>query len=237
MICGLYYTTLVVEKHVATVETSSGVVYEVQTSMADIQWYNGNFNPPTKNNFLHIYHHMNERGQWLYGFETPEIKNLFKDLIDVEGIGCSKAIKILSSMEPEKVLLHIADGDVDALAGAEGIGKKSAEKIIQTLKPKYESSSASRDLGTLGVNTIIAGAPGRWNASPELRDKFEEMQSTAIMGLIKLGYQKKQAVSVISKIDYQPFMQLNDFNYAYDFNDIRDSVIKIAIHKLNSGVF
>jgi len=238
MICGLNYVSLVVKDHVAEVSTPSGVIYEVATTMEDQEWQANSLSGLGTTRRMYIYHQINERGQWLYGFETLQIRQLFIDLISVDGIGSAKAVKVLSSMEPEKVLVNIADGDVDALAEANGIGRKSAEKLIFTLKPKYEKYSTKRDLGTLSLSDLRSVKALSNGEIPELMQKTREVVELATLGLLKLGYKKKDIEQVLAKQDYRQVMLsdgIDAYKNALDLNDILAKLIKIALVKLNAG--
>jgi Holliday junction DNA helicase RuvA len=72
----------------------------------------------------------------LIGFSTNEERKLFFDLIKVESIGPSSALKILSGITAESLGHAIEKGDAGVLSAIPGIGKKTAEKIIFKLKGK-----------------------------------------------------------------------------------------------------
>ena len=226
MICGLNYDSIVIKNHVAEVTLRDGVVYEVETPMADETWES----TAGSRRQLYIYHHITERGQSLYGFETREIRQLFMDLITVDNLGCVKAIKILSSMEPEKVGIHIAEGDAASLVAAKGIGTKSAERIIAELRPKYEKQYAVyKDLGTMGQPI------SHLRDKSVLGAKLKETIDLATLGLIKLGYSKRAITAMLKTLNYSEIMRPDPFTFTCDFNNILGSIMKISIDKLNSG--
>jgi Holliday junction DNA helicase RuvA len=238
MICGLIYQASQIKDHLAEIWVND-VCYEVETPMAD-QVTGGT---DAKKQRMYIYHHINERGQRLYGFETPEAKQLFIDLISVENIGPAKAIKILSSMEPEKVMAHLADGDIDALAEAQGIGKKSAEKLVADLQKKYEPRySSKRDLGTLSYFDLTKAlrSTGGYGAvfsglTPEAQEKMRDTGEAAMLALVKLGYKKQAAIDVLKTYNYSWLTTNNpDFN-GINFNELLSTLIKYGLSKLNSG--
>ena len=74
----------------------------------------------------------------LYGFSNEEEKNMFKELINVSGVGASTALMILSSMKPVEVVCAVDQSDVDAFKRIKGIGLKSAQRIIVDLKGKLD---------------------------------------------------------------------------------------------------
>jgi Holliday junction DNA helicase RuvA len=86
---------------------------------------------------LLIYFHWNqERGPGLYGFATELERKLFLLLIEVQKIGPSLAIQILSQASPEQLIPFIQAEQVKSLSSLHGIGVKKAEQIIHDLKSK-----------------------------------------------------------------------------------------------------
>jgi holliday junction DNA helicase RuvA len=77
----------------------------------------------------------------LYGFSDPAERSLFLDLQKVEGMGPKGAMKILSGVDREQFAKALDNDDVDGLSMIPGVGKKTAQKIILTLKGKLTSSS------------------------------------------------------------------------------------------------
>ncbi len=91
----------------------------------------------------------------LYGFENEETLNYFELLITVPGIGPKSALTILSLATPEVLRRAILADDTTYLTRLSGIGRKSAEKIIVTLKDKLggletgESSMVAQEVEAL----------------------------------------------------------------------------------------
>jgi Holliday junction DNA helicase RuvA len=90
----------------------------------------------------------------LYGFSDLEERALFLDLQKVDGVGPRGALKVLSGVDREKFAQALEADDVDALSSLPGIGKKTAQKIILTLKGKLTQAvesaarSAEDDIAT-----------------------------------------------------------------------------------------
>jgi Holliday junction DNA helicase RuvA len=72
----------------------------------------------------------------LYGFANTEALDYFELLITVPGIGPKSALAVLSLAGPEVLRRAILADDTTYLTRVSGIGRKSAEKIIVTLKDK-----------------------------------------------------------------------------------------------------
>jgi Holliday junction DNA helicase RuvA len=107
--------------------TNSGVGYEIHHSSPMV---------PNKNVSFFISHIIREQSQDLYGFESVEEKKFFEMLLDVNGIGPKSAFALISHVGVQQILSAITLENVDVLKSAPGVGKKSAEQIILSLKDK-----------------------------------------------------------------------------------------------------
>jgi len=79
----------------------------------------------------------------LYGFLEIQEKELFLNMIEVNGIGPKMAQRILSSISPEDLLSLIVREDSVGLSKIKGIGKKTSEMLVLALKGKALSISAT----------------------------------------------------------------------------------------------
>jgi Holliday junction DNA helicase RuvA len=99
---------------------------------------------------LRIHTAVREDAITLYGFATEEERKLFRLLIDVSGIGGKLALNVLSSTAVTTFCAAVGASDVKALSRINGIGKRTAERIIVELRDKLNS--------TLGGDVAIAAA-------------------------------------------------------------------------------
>lgn len=90
---------------------------------------------------LYTYLSVKEDALDLFGFSTLEELNSFKLLITVSGVGPKAAVSVLSELSPEKLALAIASSDVKSITKANGVGRKTAERIVLELKDKTGSLS------------------------------------------------------------------------------------------------
>lgn len=144
----------IVEKFASSVVVeTAGVGYEVQVTGID---YNQVVLGDEAK--FYTYHHVREQSEELFGFSSLAAKRLFELLITVQGIGPKAALSILSLGEAEAVRSAIASEDVKYVASASGVGKKSAEKLIVSLRDKVGSPSyvPTRD-GETGAMVNLAG--------------------------------------------------------------------------------
>jgi Holliday junction DNA helicase RuvA len=75
-------------------------------------------------------------GTSLYGFPTKEERALFRLLLTVSGIGPKVGLSILSSVTVEDIAEAIITEDLKKLTSINGVGKKTAQRLILELKDK-----------------------------------------------------------------------------------------------------
>ena len=79
-----------------------------------------------------------EDSQTLYGFATEDEREMFKMIQSVSGIGPRLALNVLSGMAVDVFKLAVGTGDVKRLSSINGIGKKTAERMVLELKDKVD---------------------------------------------------------------------------------------------------
>jgi Holliday junction DNA helicase RuvA len=90
--------------------------------------------------FVWLYHR--EDQMRLYGFADERRRSTFLELMKVEGIGPRQALKILSGIRQEDLERALDDEDLARLEAVPGLGKKTAQKMILTLKGKIARDSS-----------------------------------------------------------------------------------------------
>ena len=113
----------------------------------------------------------------LYGFLTPEEKDLFLRLVGVSGIGPKVALAALSTFEPGELTQLIIEEDVKGVSRIPGVGKKSASRIVLELKGSLEVGAAAQRgaqtrsaAETLAIETLLAMGFSPTEAEVALRD-------------------------------------------------------------------
>lgn len=141
-------------------------------------------NLPAKGQRVKILTYLNvkEDAMQLFGFSSKEEKGLFLQLLSVSGIGPKGAMNIVSSFELNRLVTAIAKADVDMLTAAQGIGKKTAQRVIIELREKISKTYS------LDASSGIFDAS---SDSPLLKD--------AVSALMALGYGSKEARKAVSK--------------------------------------
>lgn len=134
---------------------------------------------------VYTFFYVREDTQALYGFLTEEELKMFERLLTVSGVGPKASLSLVSNMAPSQFALSILTDDIDSLTKAQGIGKKTAQKIILELKDKLKKESE--------------GLPDYFDMSQSISTNNNKM-SEAVSALIMLGYSSLEANKAIAKI-------------------------------------
>ena len=131
----------------------------------------------------------------LIGFYSEAELDAFKLLITVSGIGPKAAIAILSVLTPEKFALAVTMGDAKAIAKAQGVGSKTAARVVLELKEKvaktFPTTADSADTSEPITDELVFG-------------NVEE----AVAALMVLGYSRQEAQAALKGVD--PLLSLED---------------------------
>ena len=143
---------------------------------------------------LYTYLSVREDGIELFGFINERELSSFKMLLSVSGVGPKAAMAVLSLLTPEKFALAVCTEDKKTISKANGVGPKTAARIILELRDKLmKETSLDEDLSAavLDHSAEAAGAPARGKTSE------------AMDALLVLGYTRAEAQKALSTIDIQ----------------------------------
>ena len=138
---------------------------------------------------LFTYLSVREDGMELFGFFTEAELELFQLLITVSGVGPKAAMAILSVFTPEKFALAVCTDDKKAIAKANGIGPKTAARIILELHDKM--ANAGDFGGESGTQVVFPGE------LPTASNSLAEAQEA----LLVLGYNRTEILGVLRGLD------------------------------------
>ena len=128
----------------------------------------------------------------LYGFYDTDELEAFKLLITVSGIGPKGAMAILSAMKPLELSLAIASEDSKTIARAQGVGAKTAARIVLELKDKFTKAFPVPASG----ETLPRGAvsmPASRGSSTKLSDARD--------ALTVLGFSRTEATDALKRVN------------------------------------
>lgn len=129
---------------------------------------------------IYTYLYVREDTYALYGFSSLEEKTLFLRLIEISGVGPKMAMQILSGMDLNALTVAIATGDVKTLSKIKGLGKKTAELIVVSIRDQV---SLDRTASLNEVATVS-----------------EKDEQEAVFALVSLGISNSDAVKIVSDV-------------------------------------
>jgi holliday junction DNA helicase RuvA len=128
---------------------------------------------------IETYMHVREDTLQLYGFAERAERDLFVQLLSVNGIGPKVALAIVSGSPADELRRAIVREDAARFTAIPGIGKKTAERIVLELKEK---------MATVVVTPVDAG------------DDIDE-HVVARDALVELGYSLADAERALANTD------------------------------------
>ncbi|MBQ7157912.1 MAG: Holliday junction branch migration protein RuvA [Treponema sp.] len=116
----------------------------------------------------------------LFGFASERDRALFFDLLKVDGVGPKSAVKIMSSIALEQLVVALDDGNLAALEKIPGLGKKTAQKMLLALKGKLTLDEPT------GKQTVALNRGGEY--------------ADVVSALTNMGYDRRDVEAVITKL-------------------------------------
>ena len=132
---------------------------------------------------VYIHEHIRELAHDLFGFLQLDTKQLFEQLLEVNGVGPKMAMNVLSIGTASEVRQAIAGGDVKFIQRANGVGKRVAERLVVELKDK---------VGLSGVDLDSTGL---------LQSESSLMKDDAVEALVSLGFTPADASKALQHVD------------------------------------
>ncbi len=132
---------------------------------------------------LNVFTAVREDAIHLYGFRTPEEKQLFELLLSVNGIGPKLAIGLLSGISPAEFIRAVFTEDRQTLTKIPGVGKKTAERMILELRDR-----------------VIKLTPQEAREEARAESTLDAVREDALSALVNLGYKKSTAKTVVDRI-------------------------------------
>lgn len=153
-----------------------GVAYEVEATSAAL----ASASAPGVDVALFTHFVVREDAQLLYGFGSRTERDVFRDLIRISGVGPKMALAIVSGLTLEALAEAVRGNDIGLLTRVQGVGKKTAERLLVELKDR---------LGNLHVVVKPVSVGADQSAVREAED-----------ALISLGYRPMEAQRAVAAV-------------------------------------
>jgi Holliday junction DNA helicase RuvA len=128
-----------------------GIGYELLVTVDD--WGGAKLGQETR---FYIYEQIREDTHNLYGFRSLEARQLFVELLGVNGVGPKVALAILSAAGEARLRQAITAGDPGLLRGVSGVGPKTAQRIIVELRGKIEEGTGLAPVADSTYQALVA---------------------------------------------------------------------------------
>jgi Holliday junction DNA helicase RuvA len=159
-----------------------GVGYELEAPMSTF------YQLPDTGSEVSLLTHLvvREDAQVLYAFASHTERNLFRDLLKVNGVGAKLALTILSGASVADFVRCVQEGDSQTLTRLPGVGKKTAERLVVEMKDRL------KHYGEQLPSDVPASTAPALDSSPV---------SDAVNALIALGYKPNEASRMVRSVE------------------------------------
>ena len=132
--------------------------------------------------------HVREDAISLFGFAETVERDWFRALLNVQGVGAKVALSILSVLAPDELARAVAAQDKAAVARANGVGPKLAQRVVAEMKDKAG-----------GINLGAALASGGMGEAAQV-NAADGPLNDAVSALVNLGYRRVEAYGAVAKV-------------------------------------
>ncbi|MFR2470872.1 MAG: Holliday junction branch migration protein RuvA [Lachnospira sp.] len=164
---------------------NNGIGFNIKTSAMTIDSL-----PPVGDMVrIYTYLHVREDAMQIFGFLSKDELEVFKLLLNVNGIGPKGALGILSAISTDDLRFAVLSDDVNLIKSCPGVGAKTAQKLIIELKDKLRLEDAFE----MAVNNN--------NKKNTVQDNIVIVMNEAVEALVSLGYSSKDAIAAVKKVE------------------------------------
>jgi Holliday junction DNA helicase RuvA len=161
----------------------NGLGYELEVPMTTLYRLPSVGEPLT----LHTHLVVREDAHLLYGFFEKRERELFRELIRLNGVGPKLALALMSGLEVDELVRCVQAQDTSVLVKIPGVGKKTAERLLVELKDRFKAWVTVPGMSNLVVEPRAGGA-------------VSSAENDAVSALISLGYKPQEASRAVSAI-------------------------------------
>jgi Holliday junction DNA helicase RuvA len=161
----------------------NGVGYELEVPMTTLYRLPAVGEPVT----LHTHLVVREDAQLLYGFADKRDRQLFRELIRLNGVGPKLALALMSGLEVDDLVRCVQAQDTSVLVKIPGVGKKTAERLLVELKDRFKAWEVLPGLSGLGIE-------------PSAEVPVSTAENDALSALLSLGYKPQEASRAVAAV-------------------------------------
>jgi holliday junction DNA helicase RuvA len=161
----------------------NGLGYELEVPMTTLYRLPSVGEPLT----LHTHLVVREDAHLLYGFFEKRERELFRELIRLNGVGPKLALALMSGLEVDELVRCVQAQDTSVLVKIPGVGKKTAERLLVELKDRFKAWETVPGMSSLVVEPRAGAA-------------VSSAETDAVSALISLGYKPQEASRAVSAI-------------------------------------
>lgn len=163
----------------------NGLGYELEVPMTTLY----RLPPVGETVTLHTHLVVREDAQLLYGFYEKRERELFRELIRLNGVGPKLALALMSGLDVDELVRCVQAQDTSALVKVPGVGKKTAERLLVELKDRFKAWQTTPSMFELVPSGPQSPAP------------VSSAEADAVSALISLGYKPQEASRAVAAID------------------------------------
>ncbi|WP_375737763.1 Holliday junction branch migration protein RuvA [Pseudomonas boanensis] len=161
----------------------NGLGYEVEVPMTTLYRLPSVGEPVT----LHTHLVVREDAHLLYGFFEKRERELFRELIRLNGVGPKLALALMSGLEVDELVRCVQAQDTSTLVKIPGVGKKTAERLLVELKDRFKAWESMPAIATLVVE-------------PRGGVAVSTAENDALSALVALGFKPQEASRAVSSV-------------------------------------
>ncbi|WP_374441990.1 Holliday junction branch migration protein RuvA [Pseudomonas panipatensis] len=164
----------------------NGVGYELEVPMTTLYRLPALGEPV----MLHTHLVVREDAHLLYGFAEKRERELFRELIRLNGVGPKLALALMSGLEVDELVRCVQAQDTSTLVKIPGVGKKTAERLLVELKDRFKAWENIPSIAPLV-------------AEPKLVAAVSSAEADAVSALIALGFKPQEASRAVAAVEEQ----------------------------------
>ena len=210
--------------HIWQISSKKGVVLNVGGVGYEIQLLPKNISRAEDPNKIELWIHQIDRedGTNLYGFTEVNQRDLFREIISVNGIGPQIGISLLEDFEVAQLINAIENKESNLLTKTQGIGKRIAERLIVELRNK--------------LKRFIDSNETNYNNKKEIEpNQFSKYIDEIYLILNSLGYvdnEIKDSIKIITTNEKENSLLLNSLS-GEEKTKLMDKHLKEILMKLS----